>query len=96
MDDLEPRSPQPFLGSVVSASLRRVIIEVRGRDMEFVQWTSLDENLVDLVERHKAYGNLVPQISTIVDPEKIRGLLPRAAQEGVLEVRLSERPDYWA
>ena len=55
----------------------------------------MDEALVDLVERHKAYGNLVFQISTTADPEKFHRSLPRAVQEGMLEVRFSERPDYY-
>ena len=94
MDDSIPRSAHPFLQSVTSPCLRRVILEVCGeRGMEGIQWPFLDEGLVNLVEKHKAY---VLQVSTTVDPEKIRGLLPRAAQEGILEVHFSERPDYCA
>lgn len=73
-----------------------MIVEVREKEIRHIQWQSLDVNLVDLVERHGAYGNLVPQISTTADPEEIRGLLPRAAEKGILEVRFSERPEYCA
>ena len=71
-----------------------MIVEVHEGEIEYVQWSSLDENLVHLVKRHKGNGNLELQISTTGDPEKIHGLLPRATQEGALEVYFSERPDY--
>ena len=89
-DDYGPQSPHPFLRSITSPRLRRVIVEVG----QFAQWSSLDENLVNLVERHKVYRTLQLQISTTDDPEEIRRLLRRAAQESVLEVGFSERPDY--
>ena len=97
IDDSIPRSAHPFLQSVTSPCLRRVILEVYGeRGIEDIRWPFLDEGLVNLVEKHKAYRSPVLQVSTAVDPEKIRGLLPRAAQEGILEVRFSEHPDYCA
>lgn len=73
-----------------------MIIEVTGWDAIFgdIQWLPLDWSLVDLIERQEAYGNLVLQISTTTNPERIRELLPQATQKGVLEVRFSERPDY--
>ena len=93
-DDVDPRSTSSLLRSVTSPCLRRVIVEVHEREIKYIQWPHLDGNLVDLVERHKVYGNPTLQISATVDPEEIRGLLPRATQKGVLEVRFSECPDY--
>lgn len=83
----------PLLRLVTSPRLRQVIVEVGG-GTKGIQWLSLDQDLVNLVERHKVYCNLELQILTIADPEKVRGLLPQAA-EGILEVRSSERSDYW-
>lgn len=71
-----------------------MVVEVRGGIAAGYRWTLLDETLVNLVERHKAYGNPQLQISSVADPEEIRQLLPRAAQGGMLEVRFSERLDY--
>jgi hypothetical protein len=45
-----------------------------------------DENLVNLVKGHENCRDLVLQILTKVNPEKVRSLLPQAAQAGVLEV----------
>lgn len=92
-----PQIVHPLLRSVASPHLRRVIVdvEVYGKATGRIQWPLLDETLVNLVERHRAYGNLALQISTTVNPEKIRALLPRAAEEGGLEVRFSKRPDDW-
>lgn len=89
-----PQSTQSFLQSLLTPCLRRVTVEVLEKNVTHVQWSSLDANLVNLVERHRAYGNILLQISTTADPDKILGMLPRAAQEGVMEVRFSERPDY--
>ena len=80
---------------VTSPCLRRVVVEVANVTFEDIDWDPMDEALVDLVERHKAHGNLVFQISTTADPEKFRRSLPRAVQEGMLEVRFSKRPDYY-
>ena len=92
--DNDSQSPHPFLRSVISPCLQRVIIEVCGKGTRGAQWASLDENLVILVGRHKTHRNLKLKISATTDPEEIRRLLPRAAQEGVLRVGFSERPDY--
>ena len=72
-----------------------MIVEVKSLT-DYVRWSALDENLVNLVGRHKTHGIVELQISTTVDPEVVCGLLPRAAQEGVLRVGFSERPDYCA
>ena len=97
-DDPPPHNLRTLLQLVTSPCLQRVIVEVNEDDVRVTfgryQWGPLDENLVDLVERHKGYGNMTLQISTTADPEVVRGFLPRVAQEGVLEVRFSERPDY--
>ena len=73
-----------------------MIVEVDEWDITFgdIQWRPLDENLVGLVERHKVHGKLELQISTTTHPARIRRLLPRTAQEGVLEVRFSDPPNY--
>jgi len=68
-----------------------VIVELPGRATPVTHWPFLDEIMVDLVERHKAYGNLTLQISSMADPVDIHRVLPRAAQRGVLEVRFSEK-----
>ena len=83
----------PLLQTVASPRLRRVVVEVRGRIISGSRWSFLDETLVNLVGRHKAYGIPQLQISSTTDPEEIRQLLPRAAQEVVLEVRFGERLD---
>jgi hypothetical protein len=54
---------------------------------------SLDENLAKLVKRHEGYRDLVLRIAK-ADPEKVRSMLPRAAQAGALEVGFINRPDY--
>lgn len=74
-----------------------MILEVReqGVDWHLIWWPGLDDHLVGLVERYKAYETFMLQISTTADSEEVRGLLPRMAQEGILEVCFSERPDYW-
>ena len=46
---------------VTSPCLRRVVVEVANVTFEDIDWDPMDEALVDLVERHKAYGNLVFQ-----------------------------------
>jgi hypothetical protein len=75
--------PHVLLRSVVPPCLRRVII---GVGTETARWAFLDsENLANLVKGHKSYRELVLQISAKADPEKVRGLLPQAAQAGVLE-----------
>ena len=97
LDNPSPQSARPFLWSVASPCLRRVILEARGSITGGAfDWPSIDESLVDLVERHKARGNvtLQIQISTTEDPEKVRELLPRAARESVFEVFYTERPGY--
>ena len=75
-----------------------MIVDVSEWDVMYgdIQWGPLDGDLVDLVKRHKCYGNLIFQIATTVDQEVIRRSLPRAAQEGVLEVSCSKRPNYFA
>ena len=93
-NDDPPLCLHTLLHMVTSPCLQRVIVEVRETEVQYIQWPPLDETLVDLVERHGHYGNLVLQISTTADPEEVSGLLPRAAQKGVLEVRCIERPDY--
>ena len=85
-----------LLRSVTSSCLQRVIIEVRKQEAGSVRWPSLDENLANLIKRHKGCRNLALQISTTADPEKIRALLPQAELAGVLEVGFIKRPDYWA
>jgi hypothetical protein len=70
-----------------------VILEVEAGN---TWWPSLDEDLVNLVRRHKARRNLALQISTKADPEEVRSLLPQAAQEGALEVGVIKRSDYCA
>ena len=72
----------PFSPSVKSSRLRRVIVEV---ETGAVRWPSLDENLVSLVKRHEGCRDLVLRISTKADPEKVRSMLPKAAQAGALE-----------
>jgi hypothetical protein len=84
----------PVLRSVTSPCLQRVIVELRERGTSLIQWSSLDETLVGLIERHKTYGNLELWISTGTDPERVRQHLPRVAQEGVLEVGPRKRPDF--
>ena len=88
-----PRRIHTLIRLVTSPCLRRVVIEVNDVYFRDIEWYPLDESLVDLVKRHKAYGNLALQISTAIDPEVIGGLLPRTARRGVLEVRFSKRPD---
>ena len=82
-----------LLQSVTSPCLRRVLLEV---EIGNILWPFLDEGLVDLVRRHKACRNFALQTSTKADPEEVRSLLPRAAQEGGLEVGFSKRSDYCA
>ena len=72
-----------------------MIVELRQKDIGRVQWSLLDETLINLIERHKACRNLELQISTKTDPQKIRQSLPRVTQEGVLKVGPMKRPDYW-
>ena len=95
-DIIESRSNYPLFQSVVSPCLRRVIVELLDREIGRVQWPTLDETLVNLVERHEAYGSLALWISIKADPGIIRQSLPRVAQEGVLEVGPCKRPDYSA
>ena len=81
----------PLIQSAASPCLQRVVLEVEG----IALWCPrLDGVLVDLVESQKAHGGLVVQVSTIANPQHIRGWLPRLSQIGALEVRRSERPDY--
>ena len=84
----------PVLRSVTSPCLQRVIVELRERGISLIQWSSLDETLVNLIKRHKTYGNLELRISTKTDPPRIRQYLPRVTQEGVLEVCPVKRPDF--
>lgn len=70
----------PLLRSVVSPCLRRVILELSQRKIRLIQWPLLDETLVNLVERHRAYENLELQISAKMDLKRIRQSLPRVAQ----------------
>ena len=94
-DFVNPQNfPHPPLRSITSPRLQRVIVEVGNKGIDYLRWRSLDEGLVNLVGRHKAHRIIELQISTTVDPEVICGLLPRVAQEGVLRVGFSERPDY--
>ena len=97
-DDIgHPQSPpHPALRLFTSRRLQRVIIEVGKKGTNSVRWPSLDESLVNLVGRHKTHGIVELHISTTVDPEVVFGLLPRVAQEGVLRVGVTERPDYCA
>jgi hypothetical protein len=85
-------SPHLLMRSVVSPCLRRVILEI---GTEIVRRPPF-ESLADLARRHKTCRNLVFQISTKADPEKVRGMLPQAVQAGIVEVGLSERPYDWA
>ena len=84
----------PVLRSVVSPCLQQVAIEVRGRDINLVQWSFLDETLLDLIKRHKAFGSLKLRVSARMDPRRVHQFLPRVTQEGVLEVDHTERPDF--
>jgi hypothetical protein len=86
--------PHLLLRSVTSPCLRRVIIVKE--ETGDTHWPALDEDLASLVKRHRVYRNLVLQLSTKADPERIDGLLPKTVQEGVLEVGVSKRPDYCA
>ena len=70
-----------------------IIVEEETGD---AHWPALDEDLANLAKRHKVGRNLALQLSTKVDPERIRGMLPRTVQEGVFEVGVSKRPDYCA
>jgi hypothetical protein len=72
------------LGSVALPCLQRAITEV---GTETVRWAFLDENLANLVKRHEGCRDLVLQNSTKADPGEVRGLLPQAAQAGVLGVQ---------
>jgi hypothetical protein len=94
-DEPLPQHAHSILPLVTSSCLRRVTLEVREQEIGAVQWPSLDENLANLVKRHKSCGNLALQISTKADPEKVRSLLPQATKTGILEVGFSERPDPW-
>lgn len=101
VDVWAPRDPltqhiRLLLRSVTSPCLRRVIVELCDKEIRYIRRSRLDDALANLIERHRAYGNLALQISTKADPERVRQSLPRVAQEGVLEVKHSERPGYWA
>lgn len=85
-------SGDPLLRSVASPHLRRATVDLRKTP---VQFSLLDEVLVNLIQRHKPYGNLALRILTTTDPEEIRRSLPRVAQEGVLKVGSSEGPCCW-
>jgi hypothetical protein len=69
-----------------------VIVEIRESEVEHVLWSLLDQMLDDLVETHKVHGDLTLQIATRVDQEYITRLLPRIAQQGVLEVCYGVHP----
>lgn len=85
--DPHSRTLHSLLQSITSPSLRRVIVEVRQIVVAVDGWSLLDEGLANLVERHKAYGDVKLQVSAKVKPEYLRKLLPRLAQKGMLELR---------
>ena len=80
-----------LLWSITSPCLRRMIIEI---EAEAHRFEVLDLDLSRMADRNNAHGNFTLQISTTLDPGYIRQLFPLVAQQGVLEVCYSERPDY--
>ena len=87
--DADEPSSYLLMRSVASSCLRRVII---GIETETVRWSSFDESLASLAKRHQTCRNLVLQISTKADPERVQSFLPQAAAlAGVLEVGSSKR-----
>lgn len=72
-----------------------MIVEVRGKVVPANGWPLFDEDLANLVERHKAYGgNLTVKISAAAAPIDIPGQSPRVILQGVLEAWRFRCPRY--
>ena len=75
-----------LLNLIISPCLQQVVVRTLNESVpETVGWALLDESLANLVERCRAYENLTPLVVMERYP-KIRGLLPRIDQLGILEV----------